>query len=128
MAIGDLRLGLGCKIQPTETPATDDTMNLQELVGRSAEVDFLREMIGFAARQLMDLKVGSLTGCGYGAKITDWLRFLKVSTGSTCPGRGRTKSGCAIEPPPPAGLAVRSGIARRVPIFDTPAIADVARL
>lgn len=37
---------MGCDIQPTETPTTDDTMNLQVLVGKSADADFLREMIG----------------------------------------------------------------------------------
>ncbi len=52
---------------------TDDTMNLQELVGKSADADFLREMIGFAAQRLMDLEVGSLTGAGYGEKSGDRL-------------------------------------------------------
>ncbi|ABI62683.1 Transposase [Granulibacter bethesdensis CGDNIH1] len=73
MAIGDLRIGLGCDTQPTETPMTDDTMNLQALVGKSADADFLREMIGFAAQRLMDLEVGSLTGAGYGEKSSDRL-------------------------------------------------------
>ena len=50
---------------------TDDTMNLQALVGKSADADFLREMIGFAAQRLMDLEVGSLTGAGYGEKSSD---------------------------------------------------------
>jgi hypothetical protein len=52
---------------------TDDTMNLQALVGKSADADFLREMIGFAAQRLMDLEVGSLTGAGYGEKCSDRL-------------------------------------------------------
>lgn len=52
---------------------TDDTMNLQALVGKSADADFLREMIGFAAQRLMDLEVGSLTGAGYGEKSSDRL-------------------------------------------------------
>lgn len=47
---------------------TDDTMNLQALLGKSADADFLREMIGFAAQRLMDLEVGGLTGAGYGEK------------------------------------------------------------
>jgi len=52
---------------------TDDTMNLQALVEKSADADFLREMIGFAAQRLMDLEVGSLTGAGYGEKSGDRL-------------------------------------------------------
>ena len=52
---------------------TDDTMNLQALVGKSADADFLREMIGFAAQRLMDLEAGSLTGAGYGEKSSDRL-------------------------------------------------------
>ena len=52
---------------------TDDTMNLQALVGKSADADFLREMIGFAAQRLMDLEVGSLTGAGYGEKSSERL-------------------------------------------------------
>jgi transposase-like protein len=52
---------------------TDDTVNLQALLGKSADADFLREMIGFAAQRLMDLEVGSLTGAGYGEKSSDRL-------------------------------------------------------
>ena len=52
---------------------TDDTMNLQALVGKSADADFLREMIGFAAQRLMALEVGGLTGAGYGEKSADRL-------------------------------------------------------
>lgn len=52
---------------------TDDIMNLQALVGKSADAEFLREMIGFAAQRLMDLEVGSLTGAEYGEKSSDRL-------------------------------------------------------
>ena len=52
---------------------TDDMMNLQALVGKSADADFLREMIGFAAQRLMSLEVGGLTGAGYGEKSDDRL-------------------------------------------------------
>lgn len=52
---------------------TDDTMSVQALLGKSADADFLREMIGFAAQRLMNLEVGSLTGAGYGEKSSDRL-------------------------------------------------------
>lgn len=52
---------------------TDDTMSVQALLGKSADADFFREMIGFAAQRLMDLEVGSLTGAGYGEKSSDRL-------------------------------------------------------
>jgi transposase-like protein len=47
---------------------TEDKMDLQALLGKSADTDFLREMIGFAAERLMELEVGGLTGAGYGEK------------------------------------------------------------
>jgi putative transposase len=52
---------------------TDDTMNVQALLGKSADADFLREMIGFAAQRLMELEVGGLTGAAYGEKNPDRL-------------------------------------------------------
>ena len=52
---------------------TDDMMNLQALVGKSADADFLREMIGFAVQRLMALEVGGLTGAGYGEKSDERL-------------------------------------------------------
>ena len=84
---------------------TDDTMNVQALLGKSADADFLREMIGFAAQRLMDLEVGGMTGAAYGEKNPerlaqrngyrerDWetragtveLRIPKLRTGSYFP-------------------------------------------
>ena len=52
---------------------TDETMNLQALLGKSADADFLREMIGFAAQRLMELEVGGLTGAAYGEKSAERL-------------------------------------------------------
>ena len=50
---------------------TDDMMNLQNLLGKSADADLLREMIGFAAQRLMELEVESLTGAGHGERNPD---------------------------------------------------------
>jgi transposase-like protein len=52
---------------------TEDNMDVQALLGKSADADFLREMIGFAAQRLMDLEVSGMTGAGYGEKNPDWL-------------------------------------------------------
>jgi putative transposase len=85
---------------------TEDTMDLQALLGKSADADFLREMIGFAAQRLMELEVGGLTGAAYGEKSAerlaqrngyrerDWetragtveLRIPKLRKGSYFPG------------------------------------------
>jgi len=50
---------------------TDDMMNLRMLLEKSADADFLREMIGFAAQRLMELDVESLTGAAHGARDPD---------------------------------------------------------
>jgi len=47
---------------------TEEMMSLQNLLGKSADADFLREMIGFAAQRLMDLEVGALTGAAHGER------------------------------------------------------------
>jgi hypothetical protein len=41
---------------------TDDTMSLRNLLEKTADTDFLREMIGFTAQRLMQLEAESLTG------------------------------------------------------------------
>jgi putative transposase len=35
---------------------TDDTMNLRDLLEKTADTDFLREMIGFTAQRLLELE------------------------------------------------------------------------
>jgi transposase-like protein len=52
---------------------TDAMMSLRTLVEKTPDVDILREMIGFAAERLMELKVGALAGAGYGEKSADRL-------------------------------------------------------
>ena len=48
-------------------------MDLQALVGKSPDADFLRDMICFAARWLMELEVGGLTGAAYDEKYVERL-------------------------------------------------------
>jgi len=47
---------------------TNEMMSLQSLLGKSADADLLREMIGFAAQRLMELEVEGLTGAGHGER------------------------------------------------------------
>ncbi len=47
---------------------TDDNMDLRSLLEKTADTDFLREMIGFSAQRLMELEVENLTGAPHGAR------------------------------------------------------------
>ena len=52
---------------------TTETMNLQTLLEKTTDPDFLREMIGFTAQRLMALEVETLTGAEPGARTPDRL-------------------------------------------------------
>ena len=41
---------------------TNDTMNLQDILEKTTDPDFLRAMIGFTAQRLMELEVETRTG------------------------------------------------------------------
>ena len=48
---------------------TDENMDLRSVLEKTGDTDFLREMIGFGARRLMELEVESLTGAPLGARV-----------------------------------------------------------
>jgi len=50
---------------------TTETMDLQSLLEKSTDYDFLRRMIGFTAQRLMELEVEGLTGAASGARSPD---------------------------------------------------------
>ena len=52
---------------------TDEMMSLRALIEKAPDADLLREMIGFAAQRLMELKVGERTGAAYGEKSAERL-------------------------------------------------------
>jgi len=51
----------------------EDRIALHELSGKSADADFLREMVGFAAQRLKELEVEAVTGAGYGERSDERL-------------------------------------------------------
>ncbi len=85
---------------------TEDMMDLRALLEKHTDADMLRDMIGFAARRLMELEVETLTGAGHGERSPerinqrngyrerDWetragtveLRIPKLRKGSYFPG------------------------------------------
>jgi len=85
---------------------TNQTMDLQALLEKTTDPDFLRQMIGFTAQRLMELEVEGLTGAAHserspdrlnhrnGYRDRDWgtragtveLRIPKLRKGSYFPG------------------------------------------
>ena len=47
---------------------TEENMDLRAVLEKTADTDFLREMIGFSAQRLMELEVENLTGAPHGAR------------------------------------------------------------
>ena len=47
---------------------TDDRIALRELLEKSSDATFLREMISFAAERLMELETETLTGAAHGER------------------------------------------------------------
>jgi putative transposase len=52
---------------------TDPMMQLRSPVEKTPDADILRDMISFAAKQLMEMEVDGLTGAGNGEKSPDRL-------------------------------------------------------
>jgi putative transposase len=50
---------------------TDEMMSLRALLEKSADVELVREMVGFAAQRLMELEVESLTGAAHGERSAE---------------------------------------------------------
>jgi transposase-like protein len=48
---------------------TEENMDLRSMLEKTGDTDFLREMIGFGARRLMELEVENLTGAPLGARV-----------------------------------------------------------
>ena len=69
---------------------TDEMMNLRGLLEKSPDADLLREMIGFAAKRLMELEVGGLTGAAYGEIVAGGFEGCSTS-GLPCPSERLTR-------------------------------------
>ena len=63
---------------------TDDSIALHELLGKTADADLLREMIGFAAERLMELEVQGLTGAGHGERSSSRLVQRRYHDAGLC--------------------------------------------
>jgi hypothetical protein len=91
-------------------------MDLQALLEKAPDADFLRETIGLAVEGLMEMEVGAITGAAWGEKSE--ARFVRTTaiasaTGKRGPGRSRSASpSCARADTSPAS-STRGGRRRR---------------
>ena len=68
-----VRFGHHNGTQTKDPTMTNETMNLQELLEKTTDPDFLRQMICFTAQRLMALEVETLTGAEPGVRTPDRL-------------------------------------------------------
>jgi len=50
---------------------TTSMIDLDDLLGKTDDADFLRQMVGFAAQRLMELELEGLCGASYGERSDD---------------------------------------------------------
>ena len=90
---------------------TDEMMSLRSLLEKSADVDLLREMVGFAAQRLMELEVESLTGAAHGERSPERINHRNLSRSRLGDPRGHRR---ATSPQAPKGELL-PGVSRTTP-------------
>ena len=102
-----IEVGSGCEdqTQPRERTMTIDRMDLEALIEKAPDADFLREMIAVISNRLMQMEVENLTGAAHGERSAARTnhrngyrdRQWETRVGSVDLDRGR--DGCRQPPP-----------------------------